>query len=208
MPQSGGSNDFFDLKDGDKAVIVLLDEPFVLDIHTLPDDTKQFGKMFPCGAKDRNACPVCEDDGTTYGPDEKKVKGKCYYSVFVQSVVRKNGQKETLNEAKVMSGGARLHDGFMACYNVQADFGGAMIGQPLIITRNGGDASTTYNVQPHPDQKLKIDTGDKVPDVEKIAMQWIDKEWMTMGYDALASAAAADPEKDPFESLPAGKKAA
>lgn len=215
--QPSGGGDFFDLKDGETAIIEIMDEPFILDVHNLPDATSTYGnKAFPCGAKDMNACVVCEDTTGKYDGKAKTLKSKVYLPIFVNGVVRKDGTKESINEARVWSGGARLYDGLMAFYRVQKEFGSSAMHRPLVAARSGSDSSTSYSIQAHPNPAAKIDLlGAEPIDVEQVALNWIEKSWADVGYKpekrfskpasatpVPAASASARDETDPFENLP------
>jgi hypothetical protein len=213
LPKSeGGSGaDFFDPKDGDTVILKLLRLPYVLFAHKLPDPANPFGKQIPCGAEERNACPICEDTTGAYDSKAKRATNvKAYYPAFVVSVKHKDGTKETINAPRVISGGTRLHEGFTACYGVLAEFGGNILDKVLVLTRTGADASTSYSVQVFPDPEFKPEIpGDlKAPDGKEIALKWLEKVWKEMGYDPFQGNAApagdADANaKDPFEELEA-----
>lgn len=213
----GGGTDFFDLKkDGDSAIVVVMNPPFILDIHKLNDPTKQWGKMFPCGIKDRNACPVCEDTTGRYDDKERRTSIKCYYPAFVHVFTPKGGTPQKVDEMRVVGGGPAVHNGFMACYQTLSTYGGDIIGKPLIMTRTGEGAQTSFNIQAHPNPEFKVEVTGAAPDVEKLADSWLEKEWKAMEYDALASNPAQSTSKpgggaeepDPFDELAAETKKA
>lgn len=199
----GGNSDFLKLEDGDSALIVLAEEPFIIPVHKI-EDGSQYGKQFHCGQQEINACPVCENVGDQYKPEDRRRSSKGFYPVFVQSITRKGkSEPETVEKMMVMAGGWTVIKAFKAAHESQQEDGETLVNVPARLSREGESRSTTYSLQVKPNAKV-TPSGTAI-DVEELALKFIRKDQTDAGYDAIAQNSE---EEDPFEEDEPARKAA
>lgn len=179
---SSGGGSFFKLADGDSADILVMDQPLICKVHTIPDSNREYGRDVICGMDDRFACPICENADRLYDSDALRQSKKCFISLYVTTIYRGGGREEVINEHQVASGGTRLYDGFKALHGVMIRHKKNIIGIPLIIQRAGQKQNTQYSVQSHPDADLKIIPKGEAVDVEKLANTMMEKAWEELDY--------------------------